>query len=344
MGYPEQGIGTFRFGSRPRGHLQSQRVDGSDTPTSSEQVHDYLNHFVAWCQAEHSVRGVILLGSAAQDSAVDPLADLDLLVIITHQRRFSTLEWLELIDPPPLFSWTYQSPVGGETVRQAIYDGPLVVDIALVPTVQAFLLGLAVLGLSRHSLLRRHVPASLTLQLDAWLAITRRGTKVLLDKNGLANRIAVSVAQVSPGVPTQEVYLNTVRSFFGLILWESKQLVRHELWMALETVDQQVKQCLLKMIEWHSIATHPELRDTWYGGRRIHEWADPRWVTALRQTWPTYGVEGAWDALLATLELFSNVAKETALSLGYQYPVDEELRIRSWIVDRRRTAHDPKVE
>jgi aminoglycoside 6-adenylyltransferase len=343
MGYPEPGIDTSGR-VLPRGDLHSQPVDGSDTSASSEQVRDYLDHFVAWCQAEHSVRGVILLGSAAQDGAVDPLADLDLLVITKHRRRFSSLEWLELIDPPPMFSWTYQSPVGGETVHQAIYDGPLVVDIALVPSVQTFLLGLAVVGLSRHSLLRRHLPASLTLQLDAWLAITRRGTKVLLDKNGLAKRIAVSVAQVSPRVPTQEVYLNTVRSLFGLILWESKQLVRHELWMALETVDQQVKQCLLKLIEWHSIATNPQLSDTWYGGRRIDEWADPRWVTALRQTWPTYDVEGAWDALLATLELSSNVAKETAQSLGYRYPVDEELKVRSWIADRRRTADDPKVE
>ena len=161
---------------------------------------------------------------------------------------------------------------------------------------------------------------------------------MLLDKNGLANRIVVSVAQVSPRVPTQEVYLNTVRSFFGLILWESKQLVRHELWMALETVDQQVKQCLLKMIEWHSIATDPELGDTWYGGRRVHEWADQRWVTALRQTWPTYDVEVGWDALLATLELFTDVAMETAQSLGLQYPVDEEQRVRSWIKTRRPAA------
>ena len=308
------------------------------TSTPSEQVRDYLGHFVAWCQDEHSVRGVILLGSAAQDGEVDPLADLDLLVITKHRRRYSSLEWLELIDPPPCFSWTYQSPVGGETVRQAIYDGPLVVDIALVSSTQAFLLGQAVMGLSRRSWLRRHLPVSLTLQLDAWLAITRRGTKVLVDKDGLANRMAVSVAQVSPRVPTQEAYLNTVHTFFGLILWESKQLVRRELWMALETVDQQLKQCLLEMIEWHSIATNPELGDTWYGGRRMHEWADPRWVNALRQTWPTYDVDGAWDALLATLELFSSVARETAQSLGLRYPVDEDTRVRSWINARRPAA------
>jgi hypothetical protein len=302
---------------------------------SSEQAGDYLDRFVAWCREERSVRGVILLGSAAHDGAVDPLSDLDLMVITNQRRRLSTLEWLGLIDPPPLFSWTYQSPVGGETVCQAIYGGPLVVDIALVSSVQAFLLGMAVLGLSKLSALRRHLPISLALQLDAWLAITGRGTKVLLDKHGLAKRMVASVAEVAPKVPTQDVYLNIVHSLLGLILWESKQLVRHELWMALGTVDQQVKGCLLTMMEWHSIAANPELGDTWYGGRRVQEWADPRWVAALRQTWPSYDVEGAWDALFATLELFSQVAKETAQSLGHRYPVEDELDVRRWINARR---------
>jgi hypothetical protein len=308
-----------------------------DNSISSQQASDYLDGFVAWCRAERSVRGVILLGSAAGEGADDPLSDLDLMVITNQRRRLSSPEWLDLIDPPPLFSWTYRSPVGGETVRQAIYAGPLVVDIALVSSVQAFLVALAVSRLSRLSVLRRHLPVSLTLQLDAWLAITGRGTKVLLDKQGLAKRMAAS-AEVAPKVPTQDVYLNTVHSLFGLILWESKQLVRHELWMALGTVDQQVKQCLLTMMQWHSIATHPELGDTWYGGRRVQEWADPRWVTALPRAWPSYDVEAAWEALFATLELFSKVAKETAQSLGYRYPVDEELRVRSWIEARRPAA------
>jgi Streptomycin adenylyltransferase len=298
----------------------------------------YVDRFVAWCRAERSVRGVILMGSAAHDGALDPLSDLDLMVITNHHRRLSSPQWLDLIDPPPLFSWTYESPVGGQTVRQAIYNGPLVVDIALVSSLQAFLVGMAVIGLPRLSVLRRHLPLSLTSQLDAWLAITGRGTKVLLDKDGLAKRMAASVVEVSPKLPTREVYLNTVHSLFGLILWESKQLVRHELWMASGTVDQQVKRCLLTMMEWHSVAANPELRDTWYGGRRVQEWADPRWVAALPQTWPSYDVEGGWDALLATLELFSQVARETAQSLGHRYPVDDELKVRSWITARRPTA------
>lgn len=282
-----------------------------------------------------SIRGVILLGSAAYDGAPDPLSDLDLMVITNQRRRFSSVEWLELIEPPPLFSWTYQSPVGGQMVRQAIYEGPLVVDIALVSTIQAHLLGMAVTGFSRFPALRRRLPPSLTMQLDAWLAITGRGAKVLLDKQGLAKRMTASAVKVRPRLPTQDEYVNTVFSLFGLILWESKQLVRYELWMALGTVDQQVKQCLLTMIEWHSLATNPQLSETWYGGRRVQQWADPRWVAALRQTWTSYDIEGAWEALFATLDLFSMVAKETAQSLGHQYPVHEELMIRRWITARR---------
>jgi aminoglycoside 6-adenylyltransferase len=303
--------------------------------TSSKRVDDYLDRFVEWSRTERSVQGVVLLGSAAQDGAVDALSDIDLMVITNQPRRLASWRWLESIDPQPLFSWAYQSPVGGQTVRQAIYEGPLVVDIALVPSIQAFLLGLAVAGLSRTVAVRRHLPARLTMPLDAWVAITGRGTKMLVDKRGLAKRMTTVTAEPPRKTPIESVYLNTVRSSLGLILWESKQLVRHELWMALGTVDHQLKQCLLTFLEWHAIATNPSTGETWYGGRRVREWSDPRWVAALSQSWPSYDVEGAWDALFASIDLIAEVAKEIGQALGYPYPVDEELRLREWITARR---------
>jgi aminoglycoside 6-adenylyltransferase len=309
-----------------------------DTSSASEQAGDYLERFVTWCRSDRWVSGVILLGSAAHEGAVDPLSDLDLMVITNQPRRLATPEWLELIPPAPLFSWTYQSPVGGQMVRQAIYDGPLVVDVALVSSIQAFLLGVAVTGLYRLTALRRWLPGTLILQLDTWLAITGRGTKVLLDKRNLARRMTASGGAVAPRAPTQPVFLNAVHSLFGLVLWESKQLVRHELWMALGTVDQQVKQCLLTMMEWHSITMNPSLADTWYGGRLIEEWADPKVVKGLGETWPRYDSEAAWDALLATIDLFSVLARETAEALGYRYPDDDETTTRRWINARRLAA------
>ena len=290
------------------------------------------------------MRGVILLGSRAQEGGADPLSDVDLMVITTQRGRLSSLEWLESMLPEPLFSFTYRSPIGGQSVSQAIYEGPLVVDIALVSRVQALSTSLALVAVSRFASLRRVLPEAATVQLDAWRAITSRGAEVLLDKDGLSKRMVDASGHHAEGTATEEEFLNTVHSFFGLTLWESKQLARGELWMGLGTVDQQVKQCLLAMFEWHTISMRGGCVETWYCGRHVQEWADGRWTAALPQTWPSYDVDGAWEALSNTLELFSAIAEETAQSLGYRYPVDEELRVRSWIADRRPAADDPKVE
>jgi predicted nucleotidyltransferase len=298
-------------------------------------MNDYLDRFAERCKAQRGVHSVLVLGSAADDRAIDALSDLDLMVITTSPRRLSTFEWLELDDFPLVFSWTYDSPTGSQKVHQLIYDGPLVVDVAFVSSAQALLLGTAVQALSRWPTLRPRLPSSLMSQIDVWQVIAARGTKVLIDRAGLARRIGTSAKPMSRKRPTEGDYVNTVYSLFGLLLWESKQIVRRELWMALGTVDHQVKACLLTMIEWHAMASNPQLGDTWYGGRRADDWADPKWRPALSRTWPTYDAAGAWDALFATLELFSDVAGDTARLLGYQYPAADDERVRSWIASRR---------
>lgn len=315
--------------------VSSQSVAMTDSSSAAERIAEYLERFVARCKAEQAVHGVLLLGSMADPDAADALSDLDLMVITTSPRRLSSPAWMDSMDPPALFSWTYDSPIGGQRVSQAVYDGPLVVDLAFVPSLQAFLLGIAVNALSRRPSLRRRLPVQSLSQIDAWLAIMDRGAKVLFDRAGLARRIASSRLQGTRRLPPEEVYLNTVRSALGLILWESKQLVRGELWMALETIDHQVKECLLTMIEWHSMAVNPGLSDTWYGARHMQDWADQRWLAPLRRAWPHLDIAEAWDALFVTLGLFSEVATETGRLLGYKYPADDELRVRGWIEIRR---------
>jgi hypothetical protein len=220
-----------------------------ENTAAAERMVDYLDQFVERCRPERTIHAVLLLGSAAGPEMVDVLSDLDLMVVTSSPRRLSSSAWLTSIAPPPLFTWTYPSPVGGQRVGQAVYDGPLVVDLAFVSSFQALLLGMVVGGISRWPVLRRCLPVSVTTQVDSWLTISARGTKVLFDRAGLARRITAHAGPGPRELPARPVYLNTVYSGLGLLLWESKQLVRGELWMALETVDHQVKQCLLTMIE-----------------------------------------------------------------------------------------------
>jgi hypothetical protein len=303
-------------------------------------VDDYLANLVSWADGEPSVRGVIVMGSVAHADAADALSDLDLMVITTKPRRLRAAAWLDELEPQPLFSFTYGSPVGGHTVRQAVYDSPLVVDLAVVSRKQVALSGAAIALIGRFPRLRNALSSQLAEQLDSWLRITGRGTRVLMDKDGLAARMTRSVGPERVAPPSKARFLNTVHSLFGLVLWESKQLVRGELWMALGTVDQQVKQQLLTMMQWHSVATKPRATDTWYGGRHMARWLDSRWLASVPSTWPPYDSENAWSALLATLDLFSAIAKETAESLHYQYPAKEEQRVRSWLYERRLLALD----
>lgn len=302
----------------------------------------FLDRFVGWCADQRAVRAVILLGSVAREGAHDALSDLDLMVVTTRLRRFSSARWLDSIDPPPLFTWTYRPPLGGDPVHQAIYQGPVVVDVAPLSKAQALLTGLSIEVVHRLPILRRTMP-KVSSQLDTWLSIAARGTEVLLDKDGVAERMLrrASRATSASTLPTEQDFLNTVYSILGLCLWESKQLVRGELWMALGTVDHQVKACLLEMLEWHARVKRRESVETWYGGRKLREWADPRWMDIAPETWPRFDVDAAWSALTRTLDLFSEVATETAEALGYDYPRDRECEVRDWLSDRRRASSPP---
>ena len=294
---------------------------------------------MGWCNRQRSVRAVLLLGSMARAGGSDELSDLDFLVVTTRHRRFLDPCWLESLDPPPLFCWTYHPPLGGDLVHQAVFDGPLVVDIAPLSKTQAVLTGISIEAVHRLPLLRRVLPGASS-KLDAWLRVAALGTKVLLDKDGVTDRMLRRVGQ-GPDLrkaPGNREFLNTVYSVFGLCLWESKQLARGELWMALGTVDQQLKACLLQMLEWHALATSREPVETWYGGRKLQAWADARWTAGAQKTWPTFERDAAWDALTSTLELFSQVAAETAEAFGYRYPKDREQDVQQWLSDRRSSS------
>ena len=277
----------------------------------------------------------MVLGSAAQRGTEDALSDLDVMLITTKPRELRRAGWLHEIGPRPILSWTYHSPVGRQTVRQVVYDGPLVVDIAIASWIQAALTGATVASMARVPRLRRAIPPSMSAQLDAWLQITRRGIRVLVDKDGIATRMARSIGETSTSLPSEAEFLNTVHSLFGLLLWQSKQLVRSELWMAHVTVGQQVRDQLLVMLQWHAAGTEQDAKDTWYGGRHIAQWLDPRLSVSLPKTWSGYDVNQSWEAVVATLDLFSVAAREVAERAGYRYPTDDERQLRTWLSERQ---------
>ena len=67
------------------------------------------------------------------------------------------------------------------------------------------------------------------------------------------------------------------------------------------------------------------------GGRHLEEWADPGVVEELRTTFARYDEADLWRATFATLDLFRNVAQDTAARRGVAHPTDAAAGVSAWL-------------
>jgi len=71
------------------------------------------------------------------------------------------------------------------------------------------------------------------------------------------------------------------------------------------------------MAEWHARAIHGWDYETWYLGRYIERWADPRIAQALLSLFSGYDLTSQQRALVATANLFQWISEETSARLGF---------------------------
>lgn len=264
-------------------------------------------NFVNWAQAEADIRAAVLIGSRARtDHPADEWSDLDILMFAGYPERYVTsASWLERIGVP-LLSFIERTP-GGDWERRTLFEGGLDVDIA-INSVQA----LAYLA---------HNPLPL-----AVADILRRGTRPLVDKDGLVAQVQRQPLPVAGAFqpPTEAEFSNVTHDFWYHALWTAKHLRRGELWWAKSGCDIRLKELLRQMLEWHARATRGFSYDTWMRGRFLEEWADPRAVAALPGLFAHYDAGDIGRAILATMDLFRWLAAETAERWGYARPLEGE--------------------
>lgn len=299
----------------------------------------FLDRFTAWATARADVRGALVVGSRARTvEPADALSDLDLMLITTRPRFYaSTTEWLRQLGEPVL-TCTFSTVVGARALRAADFDGaegPLHVDFAMVGSLEARWGSLLLRLLARRPGARRLLPRTLRDEVAAWFEALRKGSpRVLVDKAGAASRmVGIVPPPADRSAPTAADFAEVVHSFFSLSLWKSKLLLRGERWMAAQVCDRQMKDRLLRMLEWHARATSGPGRDVWYAGRFVERWAEPQAAAALGAVFGRCD-EDAWRALFATTDLFCQLGRETAARLGLAWPAVAQERVVEWV--RRR--------
>jgi aminoglycoside 6-adenylyltransferase len=141
-----------------------------------------------------------------------------------------------------------------------------------------------------------------------------RPFEVLIDKDGLASRLAV-VAPQDHEPPDAATFSECLNWFYAAALMCAKCIVRHEPWMA-KCRDWDLKCQLLRMIEWDHKARYGWTYETWFNGKHLTEWADPDVRSTLEECWSGFAVPDLAGTLLASFDLFDQLATRTAPAVG----------------------------
>ena len=293
---------------------------------TTQAYEQLIARFVAWAETQPGIRAALIVGSRArEDRPADEWSDLDVILTVTEPERYlAKTDWLENVGNPWI-TFIEKTGTGDEKEHRVLFEGGLDVDFIPLPAKKIQSLARLLQARERFpqilSLLPRSLSQEATQGIAAFSDVARRGVKVLVDKDGVAELLMSAIVEPpAPAPPTQDKFLNLANDFWYHTVWTAKKLRRGELWTAKGCSDSYMKWHLLRMIEWHARAKNGFEYETWHAGRFLERWADPRIVEGLRDAFAHYDEDDLWRGLLATMDLFRWVAIETAEMLGHAYP------------------------
>lgn len=263
------------------------------------------------------------MGSYARTKTpADRWSDLDIIIFSTKPRTLlDSGEWVSQFGNPVI---TFVEPIavgsGDNYERRVLFDNGLDVDFAVEPF-------RFVLEAKKQGITPEFVKENAN--------IIGRGIRILVDKDGVMDAFLKEFKTIEvppPDFPTEHEYLERVHDFWYHAVWAAKKLRRGELWEGKSCLDSFMKsRSLLPMIEWHAQVNQGQTHDTWFRGRFLERWADPRIIADLRGAFAHYDEDDVWQALANTMQLFRWIAKEVAEKLDYTYPKDIDQFISQWV-------------
>ncbi len=224
-----------------------------------------IERFVSWAEKETTISSAVVIGSRARtDHPADEWADLDVIVVTRDPALLlAQPDWLDDIGNP-VVTFIEDTSSGGEKERRVLFDNGLDVDFSVIPYNKI------------EMMLQPQVFAQVVGEMSN---IFGRGVRVLLDKDGQIKQLdqLVSLAQAAPTqLPSETNFLQVVNDFWYHTVWTARHLRRGELWWGGSGLNGRLRDLLFIMMEWQARAIRGPNYDTWFRGRFLEEWADPR--------------------------------------------------------------------
>jgi aminoglycoside 6-adenylyltransferase len=270
----------------------------------------------AWAGTQLEVIALVVVGSRARaDHPADAWSDLDLILFTTAPDLYTAnADSLTARDGARLIRLGHTGR--GDAEWLILFAGGRKVDCVIAPVPQ-----------SQSGATVQDVLAASPYQF-----VYERGVRILYARN-IAQGAALEYA-----VPRTTAVHPSAKEFYALVdgtLFSAtrnlKFLGRGDLWRAKQICDGEMKQQLLTMLAWHARALHGLEYDTWHDGRYLEQWADPRALSALPQTFGAYDRTDLRRALAATLDLVNRLAQEIAGRLGFPYPSAARAQTLAWL-------------
>ena len=267
-------------------------------------------HITAWAAAEPALRALVVVGSRARvEHGADVWSDLDLILFTRDAERYvEDTAWIDQFGT--VWARECQRTQAGDPEWLVVYAGGLKVDFFFAPKtgeLSDLLFG------------------------GRYAAVAQRGVRVLLDKDSQQPFILPASAPAKQEKLTAEEFTAVSQKFHLYAYRTAMMLRRGDLWRTQTFINNEMRPALLTMLAWHAQAAHGLDYDTWYDGRFLETWADPRVVAVLPTTFARYAVADMCRALLALLDLFGWLMQETAVKWQYAYPRHADTQLIAWI-------------
>lgn len=133
--------------------------------------------------------------------------------------------------------------------------------------------------------------------------------------------------------PSPSEFTNTVNGALLASVSVAKFIARGDYWRAQHWCAADLRVHLLTLMRWQSYG-----KNTWYGGRFMDEWADPRVLAVIPQVFPALERVSLQQALLDMLDLFKLLGEETAAKFGYGYPAEAHENVQKLV---QNIFHEP---
>lgn len=261
---------------------------------------------------DRAILAAFLTGSRAHGEA-DSLSDYDIVLIVKGNCQ-SLNEWPE--------SW--KEAFGRLVV--VVHEQVEILDETLMTRLCLFEGGVkADFTFADQELIRKLKSRTLP---EEW----ERGVQILFDKTGVLGELVSPVKRREEDIPSREEdFVRLANEFWFEAYHVAVYLTRGDLWQAKSRFHGILDQMLLPMIELHAAATQGSRLKVRPSGKKMHEWASESHLQRIPALYCPFTAQESWRGLRKLMDLFRDIAKESASKLNFAYPESVDREVSGWI-------------